>query len=235
MHPSVADYLDALTHELRFDGELARRVRREVEEHLCDAVAGESVGDDTEAARRVIARFGQPRDIARGYVPSSLLRQVRQVGAVLVVAIAAIFILMKGRAALYEVLQWQLHADWLGIAAAGKTIDIHAFRAALIAGVLGWLYIASRRPPASPPANYRLQVNRCLFLPLAASIMLLGAVSLDTLLAVLRLHDAELSLALLIPLGSIAVEMALVTTIATLLCRTIYRTALATALLADTR
>ena len=235
MQPSVAEYLDALTHELRFDGELARRVRREVEDHLCDAVADESIGDDVETARRAIARFGQPRDIARGYVPSSLSRQVRQVGGVLVVAIAALLVLMKGRAVLYDTLQWQLHADWVGIAAAGKTIDIHAFRAALIAGVVGWLYIASRRVPAFPPANYRSQVNRCLFLPLVASIMLLGAVCLDTFLAALRLHDARPSLALLIPLGSIAVEMALVATIAVLLCRTIYRTALAAALLADTR
>jgi hypothetical protein len=235
MQPSVAEYLDALTHALRFDGELARRVRREVDEHLRDAVADESVGDDAEAARRVIARFGPPREIARGYVPSSLLRQVRQVGAILVVAIAAILVLMKGRVVLYEALQWQLQADWLGIAAAGKTIDIHAFRAALIAGVLGWLYIASRRVPSSPPANYRSQVNRCLFLPLAASIMLLGAVCLDILLTVLRLHDAQPSPVLLIPLGSIAVEMALIATIAVLICRTIYRTALATALLADPR
>jgi hypothetical protein len=33
----VADYLDALTRELSFDGPLAHRVRQEVEDHLWEA------------------------------------------------------------------------------------------------------------------------------------------------------------------------------------------------------
>jgi hypothetical protein len=230
---TVADFLDALEHELRFDRELAGRVRSEVEDHLAEAIADEPTGDAAEAARRAIARFGTPRGIAQQYAPSSLLRQVRQVGAVLIVAIAAILVLMKGRGVLYQFLQWQLHTDWLGIGAVGPMIDIYAFRAALIAGVLGWFYIASRRVAPSLHAGVQSELRRCLVLPMAASVLLVAAVGLDTILGALRMLDARLSPAALIPIASIAVEAALVAAIAVLMRRTFQRAALAASLFTE--
>jgi hypothetical protein len=226
----VADYLDALAHELRFDLELARRVRSEVEDHLLEATAAEGT---TDAARRAIARLGPAREIARHYVPSSLLQQVRHVGAVLIVSIAAIFVLMKGRGALYEFLQWRLNEDWPQIVSVGPTIDRYAFRSALVAGIVGWFYIASRRVAPTLHAGYRRQLKRCLVLPLAVSGLLMGAVALDVILGGLRLIDARLSWAALIPLASIAVEAVLVATIAVLLRRTNQRIALAASLFAE--
>jgi hypothetical protein len=68
MRPSVlvTEYLDKLSCELRFDPQLSRRVRREVEGHLLDAIGDDAGGDPGEAARRAIARFGDPQEIPRG-------------------------------------------------------------------------------------------------------------------------------------------------------------------------
>jgi hypothetical protein len=50
-------------------------------------------------------------------------------------AVAAIFVLMKGRGALYEFLQWRLNEDWPQIVSVGPTIDRYAFQSALVAGI----------------------------------------------------------------------------------------------------
>lgn len=230
---TVADYLDALAHELRFDLDLARRVTREAEDHLMQAVADEP--DASEAERRAIARFGNPREIARQYAPLSLLRQTRRVGAILIVAIAAILVLMKGRGAVYDLLQWRLNADWLGISTIWPVIDRYAFQAALIVGVLGWFYIASRRVSPTLDTGYPQQLRRCLLLLLAAASLLAGAVALDAILGGLRLFDTQLSFVTLIPPLSIAIEAALVGVIALQLRNTIRRTTLVASLFAQER
>jgi hypothetical protein len=112
-------------------------------------------------------------------------------------------------------------------------IDIYAFRAALIAGVLGWFYIASRRAAPSLHAGVQSELRRCLVLPVAASVLLVGAVGLDTILGALRLLDVRLSPAALIPVASIAVEAALVVAIAVLMRRTFQRAALAASLVTE--
>ena len=237
MQPSgiVADYLDALTHELRFDLDLARRVRGEVEDHLLEAIDDERGHDAGEAARRAIARFGDPREIARQYAPLSLLRQARRIGGTLIVAIAAILVLMKGRGAVYEQLQWRLNTDWPGISTILLAIDRYAFQAAMVVGVLGWIYIASRRVSPTPHSAYQRQLKRCLLLPLAAASLLTGAVTLDAILGGLRLFDARISLAALVPLLSLAIEIALVGVIARQFHNAIQRTTLVAALFADER
>ena len=239
----VTEYLDALTRELRFDLQLSRRVRQEVEDHLLEAIADEPVGgsngnadaDSCEAQRRAIARFGDPRDIARQYAPLSLLRQARRVGATLIVAIAAILILMKGRGALYGFLQWRLNADWLGeLSTIGPAIDRYAFQGALVAGILGWLYIASRSVASTLDIGYQHQLRRCLLLSTASAILLIGSVILDTLLSGARVLGAGMSVAALVPLLSIALEVALATAIVAEIRKTVQRKALVSLLFADT-
>jgi hypothetical protein len=62
---SVIDaYVDALLGALRHDRPLARRLRREVEDHLWEAVAADPSEEGREAQRRAIAGFGDPRLIA---------------------------------------------------------------------------------------------------------------------------------------------------------------------------
>jgi hypothetical protein len=238
----IAEYLDKLTSELRFDPQLSRRVRQEVEDHLCEAMLDESVdgshghadADSCKAQRRAIARFGNPRDLARQYAPLSLLRQARRVGAMLIVAVAAILVLMKGRRAVYASMQWPLNADWLGgLATIGPAADGYAFEVALVAGILGWLYIASRRAAPTFSVGYQRQLRCCLLLSAAAAVFLIGSVILDAILGGARIVGAGMSLATLVPLLSIAFEVALITAIVAELRKTIQRKALVSALFID--
>ena len=229
----VANYLDTLAHELRFDLELARRVRSEAEDHLTEAIANDPAEDATEATRKAIARFGEPREIARQYAPSSLLQQVQHIGAVLVIVIAATFVLMKGRFVLHEFLQWPLSNNWPGIGIVGPMIARYVYRAALIAGIVGWIYIASRRAAPSFDATYRQHLKRCFLLPLVSSGLVIAMVGLDATLLVLRLFDTQPSWSTLVPLASVVFEAVVVATIAVLLRRTMQRTALAASLFAD--
>jgi hypothetical protein len=230
----IADYLDSLTRELRFDPQLSRRVRREVEDHLLDAVADAAAASPEDAAHAAIANFGDPRLIARHYAPSSLLQQTRRVGGILIFAIAAILVLMKGRVALYEALQWRVNHDWLGgLGTIGPLINRYVFELAIVLGVLGWLYIASRRPAATIDDDYRHQLKRSLLLSATASALLIATIALDTILGGMRIVDAGMSLAAAIPLLSIAIEIGLAWVLVMGLYRIRQRNALVASLFAD--
>ena len=60
----ISAYLERLGAALSFDPLLARCVRREVEDHLREAVAADPLGDGLTAERRAIANFGDPDVIA---------------------------------------------------------------------------------------------------------------------------------------------------------------------------
>jgi hypothetical protein len=230
----IADYLDALTRELRFDPQLSQRVRREVEDHLLDAVAEAAGICPEDAAHAAIARFGDPRLIARHYAPSSLLQQTRRAGGIVIFAIAAILVLMKGRVALYEALQWRVNPDWLGgLGTIGPVINRYVFQVAIVLGILGWLYIASRRPAATINDDYQHELKRCLRLSAAASALLIATIALDTILGGMRIAGAGMSLAAAIPLVSIAVEIGLAAAVIMGLYRIRQRKALVASLFAD--
>ena len=57
----IADYLAALSGALSFDRRLARRVTREVEDHLYQATAARAPQDRAEAERSAVASFCDPR------------------------------------------------------------------------------------------------------------------------------------------------------------------------------
>jgi hypothetical protein len=230
----VTEYLDKLSRELRFDPQLSQRVRLEVEDHLLNAIADDAGASPKEAAHLVIARFGDPREIARQYAPISLLQQARRVGGILVVAIAAILVLMKGRVALYDLLHWQLNVDWFGgLGAIVPAIDRYAFQLSLVLGILGWLYIASRRAAPRLNRDYQHQLKRCLLLSASAAGLLTGAVILDTILGGARSVGAGISLTAVIPLLSIAIEVALAGVIIVELHKVMQRKALILSLFAD--
>jgi hypothetical protein len=229
----ITEYLDRLTRELRFDPQLSRRVRQEVEDHLLDAVGDDASSDQSEAARLAIARFGDPKEIARQYAPLSLLQQARRVGGILILVIAAILVLMKGRGALYDLLQWRLNAYWLGISTIGPAIDRYGFELALVVGVLGWVYIGSRLVSATLHSVYQLQLKICLLLSVAAASPLIGSIITDVILSGLRFSDARISLAALIPLTSVTVEVALACVIIVHLRKALQRKALVSSLFGD--
>ena len=93
-HP-IAEYLDILEHELKFDVQISRRVRKEIEDHLWEAAAHEPAGDPIANQRRAIERLGSPRRIASQYVALSLLRRTQRVGTILILVSAAVFVTMK--------------------------------------------------------------------------------------------------------------------------------------------
>jgi len=233
MQPSVlvTKYLDQLTRELSFDPELSRRVRREVEDHLLDAISDDGGDDRKDAA--AIARFGDPKEIARQYAPLSLLQQARRVGGILIIAIAAILVLMKGHGALYELLQWRLPADWLGISTIGPAIDRYGFMVALVVGILGWVYIGSRRVSATLRGGYERQLNLCLLLSVATASPLIGSVITDSILSGLRFSVAPTSAAALIPLMSVVMEVGVASLIIVQLRKAVQRKALVSSLFAD--
>jgi hypothetical protein len=97
----VTDYLAVLARELGFDPALSRRVRGEVEDHLwqaADVRGGRSVENQLQA----ILSFGEPRELARGYLTASLLAQIRRAGTAMIFAAAAIYLAMKARVAWYD-------------------------------------------------------------------------------------------------------------------------------------
>lgn len=230
----IAEYLDSLARALRFDPQLSLRVRREVEDHLLDAIADGPGTSPKEAARLAIARFGDPRLIARQYAPLSLLQQARRVGGILILAIAAILVLMKLRGAWYEFLQWRLNPDrLLGLGAIGVAIDRYVFQVSLVLGIFSWLYLATNRAAPTIDGDYQRQLKRCFLLAATTSGLLIAAVVLDTILGGTRALDAGMSLAAMIPLLSIAIEIGLVGVIIAELRKVVQRKALVSSLFAD--
>jgi hypothetical protein len=228
----VADYLNTLTHELRFDPALARRVCLEVEDHLRQA-AGEPADCTTpiEARRRAIARFGEPRMIARQYAPGALLVQTRRVGIVVLLALAGIYAMMKGRLAWYGFIQWSLSPDLAAIVATVFWVVRWVFIVALAIAAVGAAYIGSRQPPREFHDAYRRELRRSIGLCTIAVVVLLVAVGLDGVMVGLRMVGREPSAAVLIPILSMTVEGLLAVALVRSLRRSIQRVTIARTLL----
>jgi len=204
----VADYLDTLVHELSFDAPLSRRVRMEVEDHLWEAAAN-APGDATEAQRRAIVRFGDPREIARQYAALSVLGQIRRVAMIVIVVLAGIFLSMKGRGAWYSLMQWGLSEQTRFVGAIGVSVTRYAFMLALVIGLAGCAYIGARRTPLRLHREYCKQIKRSTMFCTLAACALLTSVAVDMILTVLHLLETRYAAAALIPILSAAVEMAL--------------------------
>jgi hypothetical protein len=229
----VADYLDRLTRELSFDPPLASRVRQEVQDHLCEAAA--AMGDSSiEAQGRAIRDFGDARDIASQYAPLSLLRQARRSGAIIVVASGILYLAMKGRIAWYGLMQWPL-SDYLQ--AVGKivlAIDRSAYILAFLLGAVGWAYISTRRVSPRFDAGCRAQLRLGLLLAIAATCAMLVSVIADTVVTALRIVEERPPVSVsLIPLLSIAVEVAFAVVLVAALGKALRSTLRASSLLSN--
>ena len=204
----VADYVEALTSALRFDPALARRVRREAEDHLREA--SDRDGEPcAESERRAVAAFGDAHALARQFAAAALLAQTRRVGAITLAALAGIYLAMKGRIAWYGLVQWRLREDLQAINAVGVWLDRHAFILALAGAVVACGYIATRRAPAELHRAFGRELGRCVGLCAVAAGALSGVVAIETVLTGCRLYAAELSAAAAVPALSLAAELAL--------------------------
>ena len=204
----IAEYADRLAGELAFDPELARRVRREVEDHLLEVVSRDPGGDRIAAEKRAIANFGEPRAIAHQFAVGSLAGQAKRAGAAAVLAVAAVFVAMKARLVWYEVMQCPAVDGFERLGRVVVSIDRWAFWLAGLAVTVAWIYFDSHRIPTAPTGEYRAQLRRFLVLCALAAGSLIASVVSDGLLTSLRLIGAGWSAESLIPVASMAVEVA---------------------------
>ncbi|HKW55607.1 MAG TPA: permease prefix domain 1-containing protein, partial [Stellaceae bacterium] len=204
----IADYAEALAGKLAFDRRLARRVRQEVEDHLHDAVAADPAGDPAEAERRAIAAFGDPQAIAAQFGAGALVRQARSAGTTIILVLGGVFIAMKARLAWYVLTQWAVSEETRALSDLVGMLDRYAFWLAVALGAAGWAYIVSRGTPARFHAACRTQSRRIFRLCAAATSVLVAAVIADGVLTALRLGDTAVSAAFLIPVLSMAAEIA---------------------------
>jgi hypothetical protein len=131
----ISEYGERLARDLDFDRSLSQCVRREVEDHLWEAVAANQTGDRLEAERRAVANFGDPHVIAAQFAAASLTKQARRVGVAAVLVIAAVFIVMKARLTWYAVMQWPAQMGALGEIVG--SIDRYAFWLSVFVGIAG--------------------------------------------------------------------------------------------------
>jgi hypothetical protein len=204
----ISDYLESLVGGLSFDRSLSGRVRQEVEDHLREAVAADPISDGLEAERRAIANFGDPHVIAAQFAVVSLAKQTRRVGAAIILVIAGVFIAMKTRVAWYTVMQCAVSDDVREASGIVGLIDRYSFWLSVIIGIGGWAYICGRRTPAALYTAYRKPLRRFFLLCIAATAALAVSVISDGVLTALRLPGAELSAEFLIPIFSMAIEIA---------------------------
>jgi len=184
----IAEFARRLAAELDFDPPLSQRVRREVEDHLHDAVAADPSSDRSDAERRAIARFGDLRVVAARFAVAALVRQTRGVAVVAVAMTAAVFAAMQARVAWYGVMACGTAAPTGGaLAEVVLLVDRLAFWLAALVGVAGWLYIGSRRVPVVLTRDCRLQLGRFSALCLTTAAALVASVTSDGVLTALRL------------------------------------------------
>lgn len=96
MSGPIATYLDELDDVLAFDSRLSRRVRDEIESHLCDTA--EQVGE-ADAVRR----FGRPVDIARAYAEAALPDRLRRSCVAAVLLGGVTLLLMRLRTVILDI------------------------------------------------------------------------------------------------------------------------------------
>jgi hypothetical protein len=204
----IADYLESLAGALMFDRSLSRCVRQEVEDHLREAVAADPIGDRLEAERRAIANFGDPHILAAQFAAVSLARQTRRVGVAVVLVIAGVFIAMKARIAWYAATPWAMSDDMKAVRAMVALIDRYSFWLALIIGIGGFAYICARRIPLVFNPAYRRQLTRSFLLCRTATGALVVSVISDGVLTALQLLGTEPHAGFLVPIFSMAIEIA---------------------------
>jgi hypothetical protein len=206
----IPDYLELLARELDFDKSLSRRVRQEVEDHLWEAVAADSTGNMLAAQQRAIASFGDARVIAAQFAVVSLANYSKRAGVAVVLVIASVFMAMKARVAWYAAMQWAIGDDMKTVSGVVLQIDRYSFWLSLIVGLGGWAYIRSRGIPEAFHPAYRRQLRRFLLLCTTAVAALVVSVISDGVLTALQLQRAESSAEFLVPIASMAIEIACV-------------------------
>ena len=225
----TGEFLDSLAAALSFDRALARRVRKEFEDHLQQAVAGDRSEDRQAAERRAVARLGDPRTIAAELAVTALAQRAKRLAGGLVLALLGVLLSMKGHGAWYAAMQWRIPDDMQPVAATIGTVARYTFLTAIFVGAASWAYGCRRRRPADyVHRKYCRTFYRFCWLSAAATAALVVCILSDAVLAAIRLGAISPSVEFLVPIGSIAFE-AVCTGALIVLIRTLARRALSTA------
>jgi hypothetical protein len=206
----IEPYLELLARELDFDRSLSRGVRQEVEDHLWQAVAADTAENRLEAQQRAVASFGDARTLAAQFAVISLARRSRRTGIAAVLVIGAVLMAMKVRVAWYAALQWAISDDMRAVSGWVVRVDRYAFWLALIMGLGGFAYIRSRHIPLMLHRTYLKQLRRFFLLSGLAAAALVISVLSDAVLTALQLRGTEWSASCLVPILSMAIEIACV-------------------------
>jgi len=206
----ISEYLDTLSAALSFDQALARRVRQEVEDHLQQAIAADPSNGGIAAEHRAIAEFGDARAIAAQFATLSVAEQMRKLGIALILMIAGVFVAMKGRIAWYAITGGDLGHDMTPVTKIIGSIDRYSFWLSAIIGTVSFAYVMGRPIPTLVDAQYRKQLRCILVSCLAAVTPLVLSVVSDGALTAIRLMGAELCSWSLVPIGTMAIEIACV-------------------------
>jgi hypothetical protein len=205
----IDGYVESLAGRLSFDQSLARRVRREVEDHLWEAVGRSSAGDGPAAAAQAIAHFGDPQALAAEFATTRLAAMTLKVSAGAILLVGATLVAMKARLAWYGLGQWPLGDELRDLATAVGLVDVYAFWLAAALALGGWVYLIGKPVPASNAALCR-QLRHVVSVNCLSASALTISVICDGGLTALRLVGRELSVQCLIPLASMVAEIALI-------------------------
>jgi hypothetical protein len=204
----ISGYAELLARELSFDRSLAQCVRQEVEDHLREAAAAARRDGMLDAERQAIAKFGNPHVMAAQFALLSLAKQTARAGAGVILTITGVFITMKVRVGWYAVTQWTICDDLRAVSGMIASIDHYAFWLSVFAGIAAWVYIRSRPAAAAFCPIYHQHLRRCFLLCAAATAALIISVISDGVLTALRLSGARLCADFLVPIVSMAIEIA---------------------------
>src|SRR5262249_28413636 len=187
-----------------------------------------------EAQARAVRSFGEAREIAGQYAALSLLRQARRSGAIIVLASGALYLAMKVRIAWYGLMQWGLSDALQPVAKVVLAIDRAAYILAFLLGAVGWAYISSRRVSPRFDTPCRSQLKWSLRLAMAAALPMLISVIADATVTALRLLGERPPVAVfLVPLLSIAIEVAFAVVLVIAIGKTLRNTLRASSLLSS--
>jgi hypothetical protein len=204
----ISEYLDTLEAALHFDSSLARRARKEFEDHLRQTVADDPSEDRGQAEQRAIANCGDPRVIATAFAVISLVRQTKRLGVAIVLVLAGMFLLMRGLVAWYAAIEWAISDDMKPLSATIGMATRYTFWTATLIGIVAWAYGSMHRSPqdyAYP--KYCRHLHRFCTLSSIATAALLVCVLGAGALATIRLASTCPSIAFFIPVLSVALEV----------------------------
>jgi hypothetical protein len=206
----ISEYLETLSAALSFDRALAQRVRREVEDHLQEAIAADLSNAGAAGEQRAIADFGDARALAAQFAMVSVAKQTRKLSAALILVIAGVFVAMKGRIAWYVATGADFGHDMTWLTRIVGSMDRYSFWLSAIVGTCSFAYVVGRPIPTLVDARCRRQLRCVLVSCFAVIAPLVVSVISDGVLTTIRLAGAELCAWSLVPVGTMVIEIACV-------------------------